>query len=274
MGGTTSRTKIVSKELPKGFIPRAVRLGRTKTNWGAVGAIAGILSIPSSLGITVYQSKHPVVVEKIIPAPAVPKVPVESYDLTGFIRPKGGITSKNLELSLTPSSDHAYFLSPVYASEHSFVDLWFTPLTSQSNYYLIVENSFIIIFGDGDRQAITLKAYPSWKELEPKGKEGSGSPRYYLPEAMPIGQQVHAQVDITARTNELGHKLVTLRISFYDKKNHVVVAGDNEKDMVWEFETTGDLNGKTRYGVGLIDPARKNKPVVKFGGIKVTEKIQ
>lgn len=261
--GSYQREKY-KKGPPKWFIPRSVKLGLVQylPSWGTL--VLAALTYTNTV-------KTPTVI--IPPTPVIQDVvPIETHDLSKFIAPKGGISIKDDTLSLNSGTKRAYFLSEQYASEHSIVDLWFTPLTQQLNYYLIVENSFIIIFGDGDRRAITLKAFssPEWAMIAPKGKNAD-SPRFYLPKEMPIGHEVHARADISARISDMGNKVVQLEINFYDNDGNIIITSPS-KPMIWEFTTTTKLNRPSRFGIGLMDPTGRQRPMVGFGGIKVTEK--
>lgn len=196
---------------------------------------------------------------------------LEAFDKIGDIR-----MSRGNILSLG-GSNFAYFLSHQVISQHATVEVSFTPLTQAADFYVIVENAFQVIIGDGDRMAISLKSFsaknPNWDVQRPKNIGPMSQDRYYLRKEFPIGKKVKAVIDIDAKELDGVHQSVSLAIKFIDEDGNFF---DSllEGEMTWNFDVIGSFNDKARYGVGLIDPSWKHRPRVKFDYLTVTPKTQ
>lgn len=196
---------------------------------------------------------------------------LEAFDKIGDIR-----KSRDNVLSLGRSR-FAYFLSQQVISQHATVEVSFTPLSQAADFYVIVENAFQVIIGDGDRMAISLKSFsaknPNWNVQRPKNIGPMSQDRYYLRKELPIGKKVKAIIDIDAKEEDNAHQSVSLAIKFLDEDGNVYDSLQYG-EMTWDFDVDGGFNDKAKYGVGLIDPSWKHRPRVKFDYLTVTPKTQ
>ncbi len=197
----------------------------------------------------------------------------EGFDKIGDIRfNKEGV----LSLGYTKKG-FAYYLSTKAIFEHAVIEVKFTPLTEASDFYIIVENAFQIIIGDGDRRAISLKSFdvdnPNWNPEFPENCKVTSELRCYLTESFPVDQPVKATIDVNAKIENGSTRSVTLNIKFYDQNGKLFDLNGGQ-EIVWNFSVNGSFNDKARFGAGLIDPSALNKPKVIFHYLTVKEKLQ
>lgn len=206
------------------------------------------------------------------------KIGLEKIDVTDFDefdRINDIRFSENNELSIG-KSNLAYFLSKKSLSEHVSIETKFTPLSDISNYYIIAENSFQIIIGDGDRQSVSLKSFSplntNWNEQKPDNCYINRPPKCFLKYEFPIGKEVKVNIDVNAQIIDENKRSVSLTIKFYNEDGELfdsLTTGD----IRWNFEIDQKFNDRTRYGVGIIDPEALH-PVIRFHYLKITEKPQ
>ncbi|XOU94842.1 MAG: hypothetical protein ACNFW9_02115 [Candidatus Kerfeldbacteria bacterium] len=196
----------------------------------------------------------------------------EEFTIVGDIR----FDKNSKVMSLGHESNFAYFLSKMWLSEHATIKTKFIPLTEAADYYIIVENVFQIIIGDGDRRAISLKSFVGggdWEYEQPVNRAVDLSPRYYLDRNFPINNFVIVEIDVSAKVIEGNKRTVKLDIRFTDENGDVYNTLDLE-NITWEFVVEKSTNDIARYGVGLIDPSGQHMPKVNFEYLHITEKQQ
>jgi hypothetical protein len=243
------------------------------------GARAEFISLYSELDQQAQNNNILVLSRKItILGNSINNQPTEAINVTNLddFTKIGDIRVNKNNILAIGLADKAYFLSKISASQHAVIETSFAPLSNISNYYIIVEDSFSLIIGDGDRESVMLKSFSptntNWDEQIPKNCFISRPPKCFLKSEFPIGQDVIVRVDVDAKIINVNKKKVNLEIKFFDK-NGILIDSLTDGPLYWEFTVENKFNDRARYGIGIIDPEAR-KPKIKFNYLIVKEKLQ
>ncbi len=194
-------------------------------------------------------------------------------DMSDLVNLKNCIVLDSNVMTLAGGCTEGYFLSKKSLTENSVIEFSVAPKTQQMNTFVIVENTFILNVGDGDRRAVSLKKMDEdniWRNWRPDGLPERAQDRVYLSQDIPLEHAVKGKIYIEAKPTAGGLHEVRVFLSFYDRDGKKVETKSAGPEMQWTFTMQQSFNGKKRIGIGLSDPTLNALPKVRFDNLKVS----
>ncbi|MBU1148756.1 hypothetical protein KKI23_01560, partial [Patescibacteria group bacterium] len=114
-----------------------------------------------------------------------------------------GIIKEGKTISLRWMSDNGYILSRDEFSEHSEINFSFIPKTEAINFFVRLEDAFMVIIGDGDNKEVILKKFSpdntNWDEVIPLNETSEARPeRIVLENPILVDREVKVKMIIDA----------------------------------------------------------------------------